>query len=51
LSLRLLERAELHGVAAARKRQLPDAPELTTEEQMDFLEEVMREEIDRAVSR
>jgi len=38
------------GVAAARKRQLPDAPDLATEEQMDFLEEVMREEIDRAVS-
>jgi hypothetical protein len=37
-------------VAAARKRQLPDAPDVITEEQMDFLEEVMRERIHRAVS-
>lgn len=26
-------------------------PDVVTEEQMDFLEEVMREEIDRALSR
>jgi hypothetical protein len=38
------------GVAAARKPWLPDTPYVVTEQQMDFLEEVMREGIDRTVS-
>jgi hypothetical protein len=50
----VLERTGLSNeddAADARKRWLPDAPDVITGEPMEFLAEVMREEIDRAVSR